>query len=88
MIRIFHWWPGREYRGVCPIPSYLVREAEEKGTRYLTFVSLEMNDLVIEGVAECCPKDVPSRKMGRKIALGRLKSLVKHYGLEVDDGLL
>lgn len=70
-IKIYHWWPGREYAGPSPIPSYKVKEAFKKGSKYLTMACC--GDIV--EFAECCPRDFPSRKMGTEIALGRL---IKH----------
>jgi hypothetical protein len=73
-IRIYHWWPGREYKKDNPIPPWLLREAERMGSRYLTVATEERNDrlLLVYGWAFCCPRDTPSRSIGRKIAMGRL----------------
>jgi hypothetical protein len=83
-MRVYHWWPGREYRGACPIPSYLVQDAKRKGSLYMTFAVEDTNRGPIAGCAQCCPKDVPSRKMGRQIAIGRLRALMEDFHLEPD----
>jgi hypothetical protein len=87
-MHIFHWWPGREYRKQCPIPAFLVKEAERMGSRYLTFAIVETEERAIWGHAFCCPKDVPSRKMGKQIAVGRVMAMIEDFGFEVDEGLL
>ena len=82
-MRIFHWWPGREYMKDCPIPDLYVSEARRMGSRYLTYAILELDEgRYVEGWAFCCPKDVPSRKMGKKIAVGRVMCTVKEFGLD------
>ena len=67
----FHWWPGRSFRGDCPIPEPFVRECQRRGTRYLTAARLTCGGRTVWGLAMCCPKDVPSREIGRRIARGR-----------------
>jgi len=72
--KVYHWWPGRVWAGPCPIPSWWVKQAKERGSRYMTFAYLKEGNRVLGvGVAYCCPKDVPSRSIGRAIALGRAR---------------
>ena len=87
-MHIFHWWPGREYRKNCPIPDVFVNEAVRMGSRYLTYAVLEDEGRMVEGFAFCCHKDVPSRKRGKQIAVGRIMSIVDDFGLVFDDALL
>lgn len=81
-MKVYHWWPGREYRGVCPIPPHFVKQAEKMGSRYLTFAIEDTTRGPVAGWAFCCPKDVPSRKMGRQIAMGRLRAVMEDFKLE------
>lgn len=83
-MRVYHWWPGREYRGACPIPSYLVQDSLRKGSLYLTCAFEETDRGPVMGWAQCCPKDAPSRKMGRQIAVGRLNAIMEDFNLEPD----
>ena len=74
-VRVYHWWPGKPY---CNgMPAYLVNEAKRRGSRYLSLASAELPEATVSATAFCCPKDNPSRTMGRTIALGRL---VKELG--------
>ena len=84
-VRVYHWWSGKEWRYGSPIPSFLIKEVEKRGSKYLTYVETYAPDAyVLWDHATCCPRDTPSRKMGRKIALGRLnKRLRAWHGLEV-----
>jgi hypothetical protein len=84
MISVFHWWPGRKFKKECPIPSFLVQEAEERGSRYLTFVSVKVDDEEIAGWAKCHPNDVPDKKLGRRIAFGRMMAMAKEKGFKVE----
>ena len=84
MISVFHWWPGRQWKKNCPIPSFLVQEAERMGSRYLTFISTRVGDEELAGWAFCCPKDVPDKKLGRRIAFGRMMAMCEERGIEVD----
>ena len=83
-VKIYHWWPGRQWEGPCPIPAYMIHRAVEKNTVYLTVAYI--GDLAAGthyptlGVAECCPKDIPERKLGRRIALGRLARELEPVG--------
>ena len=81
-VRIYHWWPGKEWYRENPIPSFLVKEAEIKGSKYLTYTEAE--DLNWD-FALCCPRDVPSRKMGRKIALGRLAKRLERQNFRLEE---
>ncbi|RPJ40091.1 MAG: hypothetical protein EHM35_00355 [Planctomycetaceae bacterium] len=69
-IRVYHWWPGRQYAGESPIHPALLANCERRGTRYLTLAFCDG----YFGLARCCPKDNPSRRLGREIALGRLRA--------------
>ena len=72
-IRIYHWWPGREFAGANPIPPLLLAEAERMGSRYLTVAKAENErGFARYGWAFCCPKDAPRRHVGRELALERL----------------
>jgi len=72
-VKITHWWPGREFKGPSPIPSYVIKVAEKRGSRYLTFALMEIDyQPVASGLAFCCPKDNPDKHLGRQIALGRM----------------
>lgn len=86
-MKVYHWWPGREFRGPCPIPVFMVKAAEKMGSLYLTYVALDVGDMRFFGNAFCCPKDFPSRKMGRRIAVGRLKAMAEEHGIELDNAL-
>ena len=79
-VQIFHWWPGREFAGVCPIPPSALLEAERRGSRYVTFAVTDLHDGPVAAWAFCCPKDTPDRAMGRRIALGRLASELEPLG--------
>jgi len=69
-VRIYHWWPGRKWAGPSPIPDL---ERSARGSRYMTVARLHSGDQVLGvGVARCCDLDVPSRKLGREIAIGRM----------------
>lgn len=51
---------------------------ERKGAKYLTSAKLMRGKVVLStGTSRCGKKDVPSRKRGREIALGRC--LVKYH---------
>lgn len=78
-VKITHWWPGRKFRGPSPIPSFLIKMAKDMGSRYLTFATLEVdNKPAAAGWAFCCPKDTPNKRLGRKIALGRMRRAAAH----------
>ena len=79
-VQIFHWWPGRQFAGTCPIPPSAIREAERRGSRYVTFAVTELPNGPFAAWAFCCPKDTPDRAMGRRIALGRLASALEPLG--------
>ena len=79
-VQIFHWWPGREFQGVCPIPPLAIRVAEKRGSRYMTFAVADLPDGPIAAWAFCCPKDTPDRERGRNIALGRLAKQLEPLG--------
>lgn len=80
--KIAHWWPGRQFKKESPIPSYLIKEAQKKGTRYLTVVTLEWGGQeFMGGVASCCPKDSPDKELGRTIAIGRLWAQIDRSNL-------
>ena len=83
-VQLFHWWPGRQYAGTSPIPPSLVREAERIGSRYLTFAVAELPQGPVAEYSLCCPKDMPDRAMGRRIALGRLASALEPMGWRVE----
>ena len=83
-VQIFHWWPGRQYAGATPIPPSLVKEAERRGSRYLTFAVAQLPEGPVAGCSLCCPKDTPDRAMGRRIALGRLASELEPLGWRVE----
>jgi len=87
-MKVYHWWPGRQYAGPCPIPRHYVEKAEKMGSRYLTYAKQElgMPGRWAEGWAFCCPKDFPSRKLGREIAIGRLLAGLRNY-VPIDDAL-
>ena len=80
-MKIYHWWPGRKWEGPCPIPCYLVKQAERRGSKYLTVAEMRLLSLtdesyvMIVGSAFCNKKekDGPSRKYGRELAIDRLK---------------
>jgi len=86
-VKVYHWWPGKEWRYGNPIPSFIIKEVKKRGSRYLTYVeTFTPTSYVIWDHAACCPRDMPSRKMGRKIALGRLsKRLMAWHNLEVKE---
>lgn len=84
MISVFHWWPGREFKKECPIPSFLIKQAEQRGSRYLTFISTRVGDEEFAGWALCNPKDVPNKQLGRRIAFGRMMAMAKERGVAVE----
>ena len=86
-MKVYHWWPGREFNGPNPIPAFLVKAAKSRGSRYLTYAKEQVGENLFFGQAFCCPKDFPSRKMGRKIAVGRLKAMAEEHGIELDNAL-
>ena len=71
-VDITHWWPGRVYdRGCFPfVKKWLIRWLTI-GTRYATVATCE--ELNLMTMAECCPKDFPTRQKGREIALNRMR---------------
>ena len=71
-IRVYHWWPGRQFAGANPIPDWYLYHAEQRGSRYLTVAAIEVNGHRVTRAAYCCPKDSPSRARGRHIAVARL----------------
>ena len=74
-VRVNHWWPGKEQ---TPIEPELIRLAEQRGSRYLTVATVELpGGERVQTTAFCCPKDVPTRRMGRRIALGRLQAVLR-----------
>ena len=84
-VRFYHWWPGREYKEACTMPSAILKKAREHKARYVTVAKVsiitgETEDGVVVGVAYCGRKDTPSKRMGRKIALGRLKKELAERG--------
>lgn len=83
--RVNHWWPEREWEGPSPIPRFLVKEAERRGSKYLTMAVVILPEMDFAEVAYCNPVDTPSRKMGRHIALGRLRKRLMDAGYEVVD---
>jgi len=77
-VRVYHWWPGKPYcNGMSPL---LIDRAKCRGSRYLTLATCEIPGLHLHAKAACCPKDNPSRTMGRTIALGRLAKKLEDYG--------
>jgi len=88
-VKIYHWWPEKEWWSSCPIPAFLIRSAWKKGSRYLTYVEtegeLDGNRGWIAAAAMCCPRDIPSRKMGRTIALGRLQKKLESLGMKLEE---
>ena len=85
-VRIYHWWPGKEWYKENPIPSYIVKEVKQMGSRYLTYVSAEVDyDRFVSAWSVCCPRDIPSRKMGRKIALGRLGKRLESFDMRMEE---
>lgn len=83
-VRVCHWWPGREYQSVSPIPSFMVRQAERFGSRYLTFVNVQTETGMVAATARCCKKDQPQRATGRFIALLRLARTLKTLGMKLE----
>ena len=79
-VTVIHWWPGRDYAGEHPLNPQTVEEYEKRGTRFVTLaVCLNHN-----ARAECCPRDAPSRKLGREIALGRLEKDIEEIGWRLE----
>ena len=93
-VRLFHWWPGREFkRGWCPIPSDVVKGWNKKHRRYATYVEIRGRGYqhvppktkdVFAAYAECGPSDTPTRKIGREIALGRLAKQLESFGWRLE----
>ena len=86
-VKFVHWWPGREipvFRfepSLNPVMEFIFGKAQERGSRYATIAYVDTTPT--GGMFEkaiCCPKDAPSRKMGRDIAVGRLRKLVARHG--------
>jgi len=89
-VKVTHWWPGRQWRGPSPIPAFMIEEAKRRKSRYLTYAQAGGYEDLCFGAAFCCPKDAPSRALGREIALGRLaKSRGNFDGIAglADEGL-
>ena len=81
-VRIYHWWPGKPY---CNgMPMNLVKFARLRGSRYLSLAMAELPDATVSATAFCCPKDSPSRTMGRTIALGRLAKELEAEGWRLE----
>jgi len=76
-VRIVHWWPHRQYAGRHPLTREELAYLHRRGTRFLTVVTCDH----YLRTAQCCPKDAPSRKIGRDIALGRLAKAIEPEGL-------
>jgi len=100
-VKIYHWWPGREWAGPSPIEAI---ENRLGGSRYITVARTRLlvdwpiwddpkdgtwpmpeDGWTVQGIARCCHKDVPDRKRGREIALGRLAKQLErvNWRLEV-----
>jgi hypothetical protein len=75
-VKLYHWWPGRTWAGPSPIHPPAEAHWTRTGTRYATIARVYLSGptgvWLVVGWARCCPKDAPSRRMGRAIALGRL----------------
>ena len=93
-VRLVHWWPGRKYRRIngateTGIPVRWNRSFEfwfspMKGTRYMTAASANVHGDLYLGTSACSPKDMPSREVGRFIALLRLARGLKADGLRME----
>lgn len=86
-VLVNHWWPGREFAGTPPIPCIFIKEAERRGSKYLTTATVILPEFDFVEIAYCNPVDVPSKKRGRHIAVNRLRKRLKEAGYEVvEDG--
>ena len=73
-IRVVHWWPGRVYVDEWRTQVY---SQVFRGCKYATSARtiIDGNDerfVMANATARCNPADVPNRKRGRDIAVGRL----------------
>ena len=83
-IKVTHWWPGRSWRGPCPIPRSIIKQT--RGSKYLTVAKVELEPgFTMFAFARCNPVDVPSRAMGRTIAVGRLRKMLEHEGYILEE---
>jgi len=78
-IRIIHYWPGRAWKGHCPIPANLVREADRMGSERLTVAVRSVVSpggyMTLEAGAAYCRHGEQKRlsvDFGRKLATARL----------------
>lgn len=81
--KVVHWWPGRQYEYTCPIPAFIVDKALSMGSRYVTYAYCHNGKQAVAGWAYCCPKDTPSRRVGRDIATGRMRARARAIGMEL-----
>ena len=84
-VRVYHWWPEKEWWGECPIPAFITKRAREKESKYLTYAEVMFEAIRPFSYALCCPRDAPSRKMGRTIAFGRLNKELESFGFRLEE---
>ena len=87
-VGLMHWWPGREFHNpnLTRFFEMAARHAHGGDTLYITVGYVIIGPSLIQGVAYCCPKDKPSRKRGRQIALGRLGKELRRMGYRLECG--
>lgn len=88
-VKVSHWWPGRTWVGLPPVARFVINDWERRGSRYATVARAMIVDesrtaTFLMADAVCCPKDVPDRKRGRAIALGRLGKKLAEYGWHLE----
>lgn len=98
-VHLAHWWPGRYFEGWTgsegifnkwftmkkpPIPYDLVLKCLDQETRYLTYASVTVGNSAVQTCAMCCPRDNPSRRAGRFIALLRLARALRGMGYRLE----
>jgi len=83
-VQVVRWWPKRAEwpDGFCPIPYHLVEGAIRRKRRNMTVAMVQMPEGLVFGYTECGTpiNGVVSRRMGKNIALGRLRKQVNEMG--------
>jgi len=87
-VQLVHWWPTRwpwdGFYGANQYPMTLVWRARRDGTRYMTMARVDLGGCTVSTVARCCPRDQPSRAIGRFLALLRLGRALRKLGWELE----
>ena len=86
-VSLKHWWPGRWTGGydIVFVNERLIRKAYREGTRYMTMAHVDLGSgAAVASWSRCCPRDNPSRAVGRFIALLRLARALRPLGYRLE----